>query len=553
MPKDRTHRLTIFLLKESLASPDDAVDKTGVKEEAVSCGGVAATLFYRQANAHPPGWSSFFDGDPVHGRLLGLKVASNGALMLVPAGGRHFAMTWGTGRHMLAPGTYEENFGLRVTLNSLTAEQIRSIDHVTFDAHTLHQRAQSSRAGTFYDFRVDIDQNLVKSLTGSPSDKTLAVRMTGVEPLSISVQINRAALPDLLVRYLDQYNSKAYQANFAWIDHLRPVLDQAQVDTFDAELIAKLQAGDLARLWLGIPEILEQEDVEYFTYKQGKRAKQFHDTSLPDFLATIDDPSDINVAMLKKHRLLGYRASTPGSPKSWPVYRCLYCEIDKGTDTYLLYDGHWYRITRDFVQSINEQVKAFVSTSTLPPFDIGRYAREGDYNAAVAATQPNHLLLDARNLHHGGSQSQIEICDLLDLDRRLVHVKHARKSATLSHLFNQGEVSARLLLDDKSFREKVINELSGHHRALIGADGITASQFTVVFAVATDSDKPIESALPFFSRLTFVGVAKRLRSYGYKVELLKIDVIDTAPTVIAPVATSAIARPPSVAAPAPAP
>jgi uncharacterized protein (TIGR04141 family) len=121
---------------------------------------------------------------------------------------------------MLAPSAYEENFGLRVTLNSLTKEQIKSIDH-----HTLHQRAQSSRAGGCYDFRVDVDQNLVKSLTGSPSDRPLAVRMTGVEALSTSVQIDRATLPEQLVRYLDRYNSTDYRAHFSWVDHLRPGFD----------------------------------------------------------------------------------------------------------------------------------------------------------------------------------------------------------------------------------------------------------------------------------------------------------------------------------------
>jgi hypothetical protein len=44
-----------FLLKDTLASPDHAVHKTGAKQEAVSCGTVPATLYYKQANAHPPG------------------------------------------------------------------------------------------------------------------------------------------------------------------------------------------------------------------------------------------------------------------------------------------------------------------------------------------------------------------------------------------------------------------------------------------------------------------------------------------------------------------
>jgi hypothetical protein len=44
-------------------------------------------------------------------------------------------------------------------------------------------------------------------------------------------------------------------------------------------------------------------------------------------------------------------------------------------------------------------------------------------------------------------------------------------------------------------------------------------------------------------RITFVGVAKRVRNYGYNVELMKIDVIDPAPA-IAPAAT--VSAPPDV-------
>lgn len=51
------------------------------------------------------------------------------------------------------------------------------------------------------------------------------------------------------------------------------------------------------------------------------------------------------------------------------MYRCLYCEIDAAEDTFLLYDGKSYRITRNFVQAINSQVRSFVVPSTLMKID----------------------------------------------------------------------------------------------------------------------------------------------------------------------------------------
>lgn len=525
MPKkDFTHRLAIFLLKDSLASPEEAIDKTQAQHESVWCGAVPSQLYYKQANPHPPAWAKFFVGDPVHGKLQGLRVASNGAVMLVPAGNRFFALAWGIGRHMLVPGTWEEDFGLRVTLNSLSADQIKSVDHTTFDAYTLQHRAQSSRAGSCIDLGVDVEQNLVKALTGVPSDKTLAVKMSGVDALTVSALVDRSTLPDLLLRYLDRYNSIKYRDEFSWIDHIRPVLDQARIDGLDAQLVAKVRANNAPRLWLAVPEIVEQDDIEDFSYRPGPRAPRFHEPALGEFIATVKDPTVIDLAVLKHRQVYGHRTSVPGHPKAWSVYRCLYCEIDAGQDTFLLYDGKWYRITRDFVTAINAQVASCVVAPTLPAFSAAVHKSEGGYNAAVAVSRPDLLHLDCDLVLHGGGQSKVEICDLFGLDKRFVHVKRGTESPTLSHLFSQGEVPARCLIQDKQFREKVIGKMSGAHQKLIEPDGIVPSEFTVVFAIINEKAKPLVDALPFFSRITFTRVAGALKTYGYKVELMSIGV-----------------------------
>lgn len=525
--KNRTHRLSIFLLKDTLADPAEAVVKAGLQHAQVGCGAATGELYYRQTPLHPPGWHKFFEGDPVHAKIESLKVASNSAVMLVPSGGRWFALVWGMGRHLLVPGMYEDDFGLRVTLNSLTADQVRSVDHVLFEEHTLQQRAQSSRSGTCVEFGVNVDQNLVKALTGIPTDKTLGVRMTGVDALAVSVELARSDLEAQLARYLARYVSTDYQKHFAWIDHRRPVGDQAQIDALDAKLVDKLRTGDKTRMWITVPEILENEDIESFSYTMGKGAPHYNDTLLPDLLATIKDVSTIDLGVLKHRRVYGHRSSVPNHPRTWSWYRCLYCEIDDGANTYLLYDGRWYRVSRDFIEVINLQVKARVVTSTLPAFDYGVHKIEDGYNKAVAIAQPGYLLLD-KDMIHGGQYGQIEVCDLFGLDKRFVHVKRWSSSAALSHLFNQGEVPARLLINDTGFRKLVIDKLTGAHAALVDPAGIKASEFTVTFGVTSESKKPLHESLPLFSRMTFVRVASMLQAYGYNVELMKIDVIQAA-------------------------
>lgn len=53
-------------------------------------------------------------------------------VLLVKASKRLFALTFGSGRHLLEYGAYERNFGLRVALNLVDPDQIRSAQSRTF-------------------------------------------------------------------------------------------------------------------------------------------------------------------------------------------------------------------------------------------------------------------------------------------------------------------------------------------------------------------------------------------------------------------------------------
>jgi uncharacterized protein (TIGR04141 family) len=40
--------------------------------------------------------------------------------------------------------------------------------------------------------------------------------------------------------------------------------------------------------------------------------------------------------------------------KSWSVFKCLYCELDHGSKSYVLNAGNWYSLEQDFVETINQ-------------------------------------------------------------------------------------------------------------------------------------------------------------------------------------------------------
>ena len=153
---------------------------------------------------------------------------------------------------------------------------------------------------------------------------------------------------------------------------------------------------------------------------------------------------------------------------------------------------------------------------------------EGAYNTNVAAAEPTRyaLLDDTKKVMHGGGHGQVEICDLLSIDRELIHVKLYGKSSAFSHLFSQGFVSGQLIQIDADFRQKVRGQLVAPFVDLIDVEKKPRQdEFTVVYAVISE-DKGGTLHLPFFSRVNLNNTAKVLRGFGYKVELLKIPVDD---------------------------
>ncbi len=144
-PKTRT--LTVYLLKEGVSTPTRALDSIeGLDSYEVRAGRrKMGTLFVRRSDPRPPMWLSFFQGalDRPSRHLLN---SSTAAVLLTSASSRRFALTFGHGRHLLKPGSYEENFGLRVTLNAVDPNRIRSVDRKTFDAMSKHTKTQANAA-----------------------------------------------------------------------------------------------------------------------------------------------------------------------------------------------------------------------------------------------------------------------------------------------------------------------------------------------------------------------------------------------------------------------
>lgn len=513
--------LTIYLINESYQSEDLILkSKSNLTKFPIRSRSHIGDLYVQSTRSNIPRWASFFDGY-VNANQFG-KVSSPAAVFLVRADRRMFAITFGQGRHLLDPGCWEERFGLKVALNCIGENQLRSIDKRSFDALSLHTREQASHEAKPEDFGLDIEQDLLRAVTGAPNDSQLGQSVSGMDALTVRARVELENIQDLLSLYYRKFQDTSYRSRFPWVDHIAEVTSVSLRQTLDTNLVSRIQSQSFDRCWLAAPEIIDWGRVSGFRYGFGARSPELHDIHFPSFLESVDDPSEISRELLNRRRIYCMEGDT--QLHTWPVYRCIYCELDLEGNSYHLSGGKWYRVDTDFVETVNASFRQIPRYETgLPEYND---TSEGAYNQRVAQEHPQTFtLMDEKLIPRGGGPNKIEFCDLLSRSNDLIHVKRYGGSSVLSHLFAQGKVSAELFLMDKEFRAKLNGILPEIHRLSNVNDRPVPDRYQVVFAVV--SDRPEDLTLPFFSRLNLRHAVRTLQAYGYKVALAKISVNET--------------------------
>jgi uncharacterized protein (TIGR04141 family) len=500
--------LTIFLLRE-LDDPVKAL-KSARRLQRIDID-ANHTVFIKRTKAHPPSWAQFF-GKRVDPDNFG-RVKSAGAVLLCAAAGRHFAVVFGTGRSLLDLKCIEQRFGLLATLNSVDPRKVRSIDKASLDRQGMQSRIQASRDASAKDFGLDIEQDLVRAVAGTPLDGLTGETIAGFDSLHVVARIEFADLRSRLATYLQKSQSKIYQKEFGWIDHVREVRDSKLMDQLTRQLVKDLKSSRPSQCWMAPYGIIDWNEVSYFQFGTAQSAPRFSNLTLERFIEHVGGRKKLTPDALEKGSVRALLADD-SIAHDWPVQRCLQAELQFGQKSYLLSSGKWYQIDDDFVTAIDRIVGA------IPTCDVGlpeyEDATEGKYNERAADSSQNRLaLVDADMVRHGGGRSSIEFCDLYSRHRDMIHVKRYSGSGVLSHLFAQASVSGQLFKSDAEFRRKVNTKLPASHRIADPKAPIPQGDYRVIIAIVGG---PIScTKLPFFSRVTLKHTFTQLDAYGYRV------------------------------------
>lgn len=519
---EKNNKISVYMLKAGVSFGEV------LKQEYTGVALENGTFFYDPSHTSPPSWLSKFFGSALAGVAL-LNSSSKGVYVTeIDFDGvtKVFAIPFGYGHSMIDKSLCVDDFGLKLVLNTVDRNSIRKIGKRTLSSDPKNTIEQLSKIGAISDFGIDIEQDLVEEITGKPKqnlqDKFGNNLVTRKIAFTATMKVNISDVHEFLRACKDHYEKDDYKNNFEFIDQVKEFKD---TENLNNKLLQKLKdpAIESVQLWMAIPEIIEWEDVEGFSFK-GKKENLFPDISLKDFKESLSDNQleALDLYSLRRKRITAFKASTDDEYSSWSAYQCMYCEITEDSRTVILTNGKWYEIANDFVDSVNSNYSDIMtSSSSIALLAANPGEHEDKYNMRLADSIQNSVLMDRKNIFYGGGASSIEFCDVYDADnRQFIHVKNYYGSSALSHLFAQGRVSGQLFLNDKLFRQKV-KEKEGslpldENMVPIPTD------YKIVFGIISESENELN--LPFFSKVNLKNEKKLLEAFGFKeIYLTKIQ------------------------------
>jgi len=478
-----------------------------------------------------------------------LWTQSSSAVLAVPveyqAGEyRVFALCFGGGHFLIDPTKIERNFGLRVVLNTVSRQNLRSLDSATLDATVFQRRTQASRDADLAGFGLDVQRDLLRVAAGSPTNGTFARFVAGRDSLTITSSIQPDQLQAKLTECLNAYLADDYRRDYEWVDNVQLVTDREKIEPLDlllAEEIAGVRLGEPSDLHMCPPEIvdyIEGQDVAYYGKSFLREKTWYPQLDLLDYVAELNavDFNEGFEVIKDDHFVHMHKDEETRSKPKWKVYDCFVYECMFEEHTYVLYAGSWYRVSEVY----RDRVETFFQSLVSPPLLDQTNSKNERELIQELNPRPNLLMMDQTKVDpRGVNNANIEVCDFFSLDRQFIHLKDGHSSSSISHLWMQAVTSCDSLMSDPHFRNGVRRKArqrqaeapvkTGFEALLpLGSQGrLDTSAYTVIYGIMRRrSRRTLRLDIPFFSKVSLQAPAALLGKYGFGVEMHLIEKVD---------------------------
>ncbi len=507
----KSHSFSIYLLKKGFTPEKSLGDEHGLSSiNGASSIPKSASLFVGNNPPTSPWWRDYF------GIEQDLDQSLKSALLFVRVKGRYFVLSFGHAYSKLDNSSYEPNFGLLVTLNSIDSNKLNSTDTVE-PINGRRKRTQIPNASDITLFDFDKDSSILRNITGRVKEehKNFFRNPSGASSIKISSSVSADKISKLLRTLLELYNQNTYEDAFPSLLNITPIKDPNQIAKLDENLVIALKEKS-ENLYLTIPEIIDYHQVSSVRFKSRKKSETFDDLYLDryyEYLEHIEkNLNEVELEDIQKQMISLVDADEETERSSYQLYKCLVFDTkiqDEG-GAFHLNEGHWYKVSDDYLKKLTDYLDRHCKKKTkLPHYN---HKDESAYNKSVPLKKSKFICLDRKNIAPFG---QMEPCDLYTVDSNealFIHVKHFRDSAGISHLLYQGQNSARAIRSIDKCLQKLRRLLKSQPQKLPLKK---SDRFKVCFAIITHKDITKKSEnLPIFSKISLMQALENLENMG---------------------------------------
>lgn len=420
-----------------------------------------------------------------------------------------FVLTFGGAQHHLNTQLIVQDFGLKISKSLITPENVSSIDSIAIDRKIYNIRKQSSALILPEKIHSRGEHTIVRKIYGKGNINKLISSGSGIDKVNIQVG-GTAALnltgkisfnPDftaILSKMSDLYiQEKPEDQLFQVYDPIQPIQDKDICDELDRFLGKKIKAilsaasfdkRSLKGLIIQPQKLFELDSFNGFFisgvgYKEPHNREVSGDFSIDEvnyferlklFYTSKGLPSSDGriILKLRQDKIKARYLDRDDSEVVCSIYQALSLETSFKDGQYILVDGKWYKVDKDYYR----ELKAFIDSLENGPtvnapdyiaFDTTKHKdkngtkREGLYNddlvrhlkalkLDVTKFRPEAKIMRQLQLK---MKSNIEICDVFlftDSEVHFIHVKRHSGASGISHLLAQANASAQLYQEDRT-------------------------------------------------------------------------------------------------------
>ena len=563
MPEEaiKTVSLNIMLLKAECNLNNREVYIDNYSENNIIRGGSNSDDYFLYKSGHSgnkPNWVNEFDekiwNDEIKDEFS--NTASEGLSVIKKITHNHrdylFAINFGQGRHNIIKDKIEDTFGIYTAIALIEqGASIRRAGTRNISSNPKNTEFQNAQELSRDAFNAELEDNdIIRHLSAVADSSTISSVIGKYGPLNIRMRFKETEIPcwnylddrlkDLINLFENIQNNSDVVNKF--FKGLRPLSSQKQ-NELNNILTDKINDNH-SKFFLFEPEIdYDPTLISKIIYKlkSDPRTAHHEDEKLSlDYYLNLKENID-ELDFINDRIIL---INEDGQKyKEWSIIKCLYGEMKIDNQVYILSNSIWYGLSKDKYKRVNENINSIidnirvdeiVKTNTTNKIleakilDKKHIDKERIFNKEFC-NQISGELFDQISKQITIDDDKMEICDIFDPNNKeFIHTKIGTKAATLSHLFNQGYVSARAYASMKNIYVPKVNEKMNNSEHSIGNEQNSHQEYTIRYLIINEK---ADNKLTFISKLALDRIITDLKGFGYKVKLSWVNGINLDPAI----------------------